>query len=410
MNISGGTQRQALELANHLQNIGHKISVYTAYYNKEKCFPDLLEYLNVKYLFLDKRREVETRKKKPLEKTLLFLKNLLSIWLSVVREEKVYNRLADLIDRDLDLLNCHDYGVYSVAAKYKHKTNVPIVWQMNDLPVYKLNFKNFKGVLEFIISPIKLVRWWHRKYIRQMDAIMVLDNLNKKKLKDNIGVESIVIRGGLDLKKFSYIEKSSINENKLTLLSNSIFYPYRRLEDLIGALQILGKNHVKYELNHIGTDRNCKWYAEKIYKMVKKANLSDSTKFHGFVSEEKLIELYSGADIFIFPSYNQTWGLVVFEAMACGIPVIVTNSCGASEVLTNEINALIVPAKSPVKIAEAIIRLKEDHELREKLSINGRKHVEKYISWDFYAKNVADAFMDVLENKGAEVEPAAVVV
>ena len=399
MNISGGTQRQALELANHLQNMGYKISVYTAYYNKERCYPVLLENLNVKYLFHDNRREIEEKKnKKLLEKSMLFLKNILSIWLSVFKEEKLYNRLTDLIDRDLDLLNCHDYGVYPVSAKYKRKTAIPVVWQMNDLPVYKLSFNNLKAILEFIISPIKLIRWWHGRYIRKMDSIMVLDNLNKNKLKDNLGIESTIVRSGLDIKKFSYVEKK-VNKENLRLLSNSIFYPYRRLEDLIEASRILREKNVKFELTHVGTDENCKWYAEKIYRMIKKSNLSDLIRFYGFVSEEKLIELYSAADIFVFPSHHQTWGLTVFEAMACGTPVIVTTSCGASEVLTNEETALMVPSKSPGKIAEAIIRLKEDSKLREKLSMNGRMFVEKNIRWDIYTKSVVEVFKKVLDAK-----------
>jgi len=83
--------------------------------------------------------------------------------------------------------------------------------------------------------------------------------------------------------------------------------------------------------------------------MIKQFSLSDCVVFHGHISEEKLVEFYSTSDIFVFPNYPQTWGLAVFEAMGCGTPVVVSTSCGASEVLTDKENAILVPPKSPEK-------------------------------------------------------------
>lgn len=396
LNISGGTQRQALELAVNLQNMGHNVKVYTVYYNKEKCYPDLLDKLDIKYLYSDNRDDLGRRSSSNLLKR-VFVK-IFPYWIQLLKSEKLYNSLTNLIDKDLDVICCHDYGVYPVGAKYKIKTGITVVWQMNDLPEYKANLK---GVIESLLSPINgeiFFRLKHTKYIKKIDKIVVMDNLNKNKLKDNLELESVIVRNGLDIEKFKF-KKREILGNKLKIMSNGIFFPWRRFEDLIDALKIVKDRGIEFELNHVGTDARCKWYAEKIYKMVEDLGLTNYIVFHGHVSEEKLIELYSTSDIFVFPNYPQTWGLAVFEAMGCGAPVIVSTGCGASEVLTDGENALLVPPKSPEKIADAIIRLKDNPDLWRKLSNNGRRFVEENIRWDLYAENMVKVFNEVLKEK-----------
>ena len=396
LNISGGTQRQALELAIHLQNLGHQVKVYTVYYDKSKCYPDLLNKLDIKYLYSDNRDDLSRKSKSLLKKILI---KLFPCWVPLTKTEKLYKKLTDLIDKELDLLCCHDYEVYSVGAKYKERTGGSVVWQLNDLPIYKSDFKSVKGIAKFILSPLRgelLFRFIHAGYIKKIDQIIVMDYLNKNKLKCNFGMESVVVRNGIDINKFRFNERKSF-DNKLKIMSNGIFFPWRRFEDLIEALKIVKDKGVEFELNHIGTDIRDKKYAQMIYKMVDQIGLSDYVKFHGAVSEEKLIDLYSTSDIFVFPNYPQTWGLAVFEAMACGTSVIVSTGCGASEVLTDGENALLVAPKSPNSIADAIIKLKENPDLWRNISINGIKFVEENIRWDLYAKNMMKVFNEVLE-------------
>lgn len=398
LNISGGTQRQALELATNLQKMGHKVKVYTIYYDKKRCYPDLLDKLDIKYLYSDNRDDLSRRNDSLLKRVSV---KVFSYWIQLLKSKNLYDSLADLIDKDLDLLCCHDYGVYPVGAEYKIETGTPVVWQMNDLPVYGSNFKNWEGIIKFILSPLRgeiFLRLKHTKYIKKIDKIVVMDNLNKNKLKDNLGLESVIVRNGVDIRKFKFNERMP-SGNKLKILSNGIFFPHRRLEDLIEALKMLKDRGTEFELNQVGTDIRCKWYAAKIYKMVKDLSLADYVVFHGQVSEERLIELYSTSDIFVFPNYPQTWGLAVFEAMSCGTPVIVSTGCGASEVLTDGENALLIPPKSPEKIADAIIRLKENPNLWKKLSINGRRFIEENIRWDLYAQNMLKVFNEVLKEK-----------
>ena len=116
------------------------------------------------------------------------------------------------------------------------------------------------------------------------------------------------------------------------------------------------------------------------------------------MSEEELVRNYSTSDVFVFPNYPQTWGLAVFEAMACGTPVVLSTGCGASEVLTNGENALLFFPRRAEEIAACLKQLFNDEQLWEHLSVNGRRFVEENIRWDLYGKRMLQLFSEVISN------------
>jgi glycosyltransferase involved in cell wall biosynthesis len=117
------------------------------------------------------------------------------------------------------------------------------------------------------------------------------------------------------------------------------------------------------------------------------------------VSEEELRHAYQTHDIYVSPNHLQSWGLAVFEAMASGAPVIVSKTAGASEILTDGANALLVDGKAPEQIAQAIERLAGDPKLHAMLSMAGRKFVEENVTWKYSAKNAIKIFEDCLRGK-----------
>jgi glycosyltransferase involved in cell wall biosynthesis len=133
-------------------------------------------------------------------------------------------------------------------------------------------------------------------------------------------------------------------------------------------------------------------YARRIYAEVARAGLSSFVDFLGEVPEDRLCSLFREADAFVFPNSPQTWGLAVFQAMACGTPAIVSRGAGASEVLTHGKNAILVDPFSPAQIADAVERLRENEGLWESLHVEGRRFVEENIRWDLYAERVREVF------------------
>jgi glycosyltransferase involved in cell wall biosynthesis len=98
---------------------------------------------------------------------------------------------------------------------------------------------------------------------------------------------------------------------------------------------------------------------------------SDAT-FVGYLEGQALSQVYSAADMFVFPSRVETLGNVVLEAMASGLPVIGADQGGTVENVRDGLNGLLVPAGDADRFAEAIVRLADDAELRGKLARNAR--------------------------------------
>ncbi len=94
-------------------------------------------------------------------------------------------------------------------------------------------------------------------------------------------------------------------------------------------------------------------------KMVVDADLAENVEFHGFIPDEKIVEYYSSANIFILPSISskqEGFGIVVLEAMACKTPVISTEIVGVAADVKKSNSGIIVPPKDVDKLAEAIIK------------------------------------------------------
>jgi glycosyltransferase involved in cell wall biosynthesis len=90
----------------------------------------------------------------------------------------------------------------------------------------------------------------------------------------------------------------------------------------------------------------------------------------GYVTGEKLAEVYSMGDIMICPSWYESFPLFPLEAMACGLAVV-TTPYGTEDYAENETNCLVCRPKDPDDLAKAVIRLIEDEALRKRVSLNG---------------------------------------
>ena len=168
----------------------------------------------------------------------------------------------------------------------------------------------------------------------------------------------------------------------------SVLFPHRRVEDGVLALSHLNSLGHDVSIEHVGALDRDKRYTRKIKRLVKRLGLEDRVRFHGPVSHDRLLQFFQRLDIFLFPNNPQTWGLSVFEAMASGMPVVLTAGCGAAEILTDGENAVIVEPNSPQQIARAIARLISNQKFKDQLARNAYDFVSNNISWERYSKEL----------------------
>lgn len=120
------------------------------------------------------------------------------------------------------------------------------------------------------------------------------------------------------------------------------------------------------------------WKNIEIYSLVKQKNLEGKIKFLGFIEESELAPIYNQAEIFLYPSLYEGFGLPVLEAMACAVPVITSNVSSLPEVASDA--AILVNPYSEKDIYTAVCSLLENGSLRKKLISKGLDRVREF-SW-----------------------------
>ena len=98
--------------------------------------------------------------------------------------------------------------------------------------------------------------------------------------------------------------------------------------------------------------------------------------FTGFLEGDELAQAYASADIFIFPSTTDTFGNVVLEAQASGVPVIVSDEGGPKENLIPDKTGFIVPARNPEALSKAVFKLMNNPQRLKEMKQNARSYTE----------------------------------
>lgn len=128
------------------------------------------------------------------------------------------------------------------------------------------------------------------------------------------------------------------------------------------------------------------WMYEPIFARLEQLNLRDRVKFAGYLPEEELPLWYAAATVFVFPSIYEGFGMPPLEAMACGTPVITSNTSSLPEVVGDA--GLMVAPTDPVALAEAIRRVLVDADLRTELRQRGLARARRFSWADTAAKTL----------------------
>lgn len=164
--------------------------------------------------------------------------------------------------------------------------------------------------------------------------------------------------------------------------------PRKNIERLIKARELLKKDFEDCPKLVLAGGKG--WLYDGIFELVKNMNLENSVIFTGYVEDNDVPLLMSGATAFCFPSLYEGFGMPPLEAMACGVPVIASDISSLPEVVGDA--ALLVDPLSVDSIAEALKKIAFDKELRSELSKKGLSQCKKF-SW----KQSAELFFHVIK-------------
>lgn len=204
------------------------------------------------------------------------------------------------------------------------------------------------------------------------------------------GVRSDCVRIKDDLVLKDFKNRFFGDENFKYILYVGSFTKRKNIINIIKAYaQFRKKHHADCKLVLVGKPADI--YQEAI-ALIGSLGLKDSIIIKGYVEDSNLSALYSGAEVFIFPSYYEGFGLPVIEAMQCGCPCIISNVSSLKELFTGA--ALAVDPHSVAEIAGAIEKFLRDPMLRNKYRELGFSKAKEF-NWKKTAEDTQKVYESV---------------
>lgn len=171
---------------------------------------------------------------------------------------------------------------------------------------------------------------------------------------------------------------------KILFLSNLI--ESKGVYILLEALNILKNKNTNFEAIFVGGEGDI--LSEDFNKKIKNLDLQNEVKYLGKKYSKEKENIYLNSDIFVFPTFYETFGLVLIEAMQYSLPVISCPEGGIPDIVEDGINGILVPQKNIEELANAIEKLIYDSELRTKMGNEGRLKYEKQFTLETFEKKL----------------------
>lgn len=202
-----------------------------------------------------------------------------------------------------------------------------------------------------------------------------------------------IIPNGVDVKRFS-TEKNKIaryNDGTLNILFVGRLEPRKGVPVLLKSVNLIKEyTSVPFRLIIVGSSLFSRYYRSLIPD-----NLKSNVVFTGEVSFDELPQYYRTSHIFCSPAlYGESFGIVLVEAMAAGLPVVATNNEGYRRVIKDGITGLLVSPQKPHALASAIARLLDSERLRKTLALRGKQDAYQY-SWSRIIDKIENVYKAV---------------
>jgi len=272
---------------------------------------------------------------------------------------------------EFDLIHCP-----TVAAPFFFRPRGKVVMTVHDLtPVINPKWHILRRRLYF-----KCILKYRFKYV---DMFIATSQNTKKDLIDrfNISPEKIevIYEGVSDRFKPGKQKKQNF------VLAVSTLEPRKNFVRIIQSyINLREKFSAAEDLIIVGKKG---WHFKEILNIP--PEYESHIDFTGYVSENKLIELYQTAKIFVYPSLYEGFGLPVLEAMACGCPVITSNVSSLPEVAGDA--AILVDPYNTDALTDAMHKVLTNENLRERLAVMGLERAKKF-SWERCARETLNVF------------------
>lgn len=375
----GGLNTYVLQLSKQLAKRGHKIDIYTRCVDKNRCKVVKVQK-NLRVIHLPSG----PKKKLPKKELIKYLPEFTS---QIQRHVRGQNLTYDLV-------SCHYFLSGLAGLQAKTLFNVPLFVTFHTLALMKNLVARDESEQEdlFRIEAEVTLTQKADKVLATSDA----DAEYIKTLYDCPKEKIFVLSPGIDHKIFKPIDKDEAKKqiganliHKL-ILSVGRIQPLKGIDVLLYSLKILKNQNpdLKTCLWIVGEEKAEEGRPDEVAKLKQITKLLSISEDVNFVKKQKHNRLplfYNAAEVVIMPSQYESFGITALEAMACGVPVITTDTTGISDIYDRKHRLLITSAGNPNLLAEKINSLLSHNTDYQALNIEVLENV-KDLSWENAAK------------------------
>ncbi len=247
----------------------------------------------------------------------------------------------------------------------------------------------------------------HDRSILEPDICFCVSQYWQQQLQQQYQIDAPIIINGVNTTRFSskFNGKETKLKEQLGIIGNPVYLTIGGIEPRKNSLKLLQaftevlKLYPQAQLIIAGGETLFDYepYRVEFFKIAEanKINIGKSLILPGVIKDEDMATLYRCADVFVFPSIKEGWGLVLLEAIASKLPVITSNIPPFTEFLTEK-SALLVNPNSSHEISQAMVNVL-DRNIANKLIKNSKSIVQKY-SWEQSAKIHLDLYQKLKTN------------
>ncbi|MFP3282945.1 MAG: glycosyltransferase family 4 protein [Nitrososphaeria archaeon] len=297
---------------------------------------------------------------------------------------------------DFSLIHVHDWLSASAGIALKHMLRRPLI-----STIHSTECGRRSGIHDDLQRHIHEMEWW---LAYESWRVIACSRYMRGELEGCLGVPTDkvdVIPNGVGAAQPPDIDRASVRRRyaadgeKMVLFVGRMVHE-KGVEVLVDAARELLRRRwdVKFVLVGDGPLRL------NLLRSVEASGISSKFYFTGFVSDEELMELYAAADLAVFPSIYEPFGIVALEAMSMGKPVVVSDVGGLAEVVENGVNGLKVPCCDQRALSDAISWMLDNPDGASRMGAEGARLVRERYAWDTLADRTLDTYGRVLDEYG----------
>lgn len=231
-------------------------------------------------------------------------------------------------------------------------------------------------------------------FVFKKAKVILLSPLLYQDIAIHVGKEKVFFcaNGILDVSEDVFIEQQpSLAPVELLFLSNLI--QSKGIRDLLEACQILNNKGIKFICSIVGGEGDV--HIEELESQIRVRGLQGWVRYLGKQYGVEKTVIFQSADIFIHPTHEDCFPLVLLEAMQFALPVVSTNEGAIPEIVDDDITGFIVPKRDPQALADKLALLIEDADLRIKMGRAGRKKYESAYTLEHFETRFCEILHEI---------------